>query len=368
MNLDLSDDQMLQRDAVRGHLSRHHSLDQRQEAIADQPPPPWHTLGHDLGLFGDAMLVEAGGLSGSAFESMVITEELGRALAGDPHLACVVMAGVPLRYLFSDAKPHLMALIEGATLIAPAGSEEVALAALAGVSTVAKRRGDGWLLFGNNKLLVAAPVAAHILAAAKFADSGDLGIFILKPLANGVSQVDYRCIDSQAASNLSFAVAAAKLLASCEVAQSAIEFANDEATAALCAEVVGVMEAMLEATVDYPKQRQQLGRLISTFQVLQRRMADMLVYVEQQRSMDTMAARSQGDSTDQRRSPISSSKASTSRAVRFSAQNAAQLHGGVRAADETFISPYFRGATQIENQFCSAVTHLHRMGNLYGYG
>ena len=55
----------------------------------------------------------------------------------------------------------------------------------------------------------------------------------------------------------------------------------DEATLAVCAEAVGIMQILTDKTVEYSKSREQFGVPIGSFQALQHRMVDMLTACEQ---------------------------------------------------------------------------------------
>ena len=74
-----------------------------------------------------------------------------------------------------------------------------------------------------------------------------------------------------------------------------IERVADEAMAALAAEAVGAMAALTELTVEYMKTRKQFGVAIGCFQVLQHRAAEMLIAVEQARSMALYATMMAGE-------------------------------------------------------------------------
>jgi alkylation response protein AidB-like acyl-CoA dehydrogenase len=88
--------------------------------------------------------------------------------------------------------------------------------------------------------------------------------------------------------------------------------------AALCAEAVGVMQALLDATVEYVRQRQQFGQPIGRFQALQHRIADMVIHLEQARSMSYLAAlRCTAEDVVERRRAISAAKAVVGQAGRF---------------------------------------------------
>ena len=133
----------------------------------------------------------------------------------------------------------------------------------------------------------------------------------------------------------------------------------DEAIAATCAEACGVLRKLHEGTLEYTKQRKQFGVPISSFQVLQHRMVDMFINVEQAVSMTYMANIKVSDDAE-RAKAASAAKVQIGKACRFVGQNAIQLHGGMGMTDEMAIGHYFKRATMIETAFGSVDHHLAR--------
>jgi hypothetical protein len=143
-----------------------------------------------------------------------------------------------------------------------------------------------------------------------------------------------------------------------------VEQVEDEAIAATCAEACGVLRRLHEGTLEYTKQRKQFGAPIASFQVLQHRMVDMFIQVEQAVSMTYMAHIKLGESAAERAKAVSAAKVQIGRACRFVGQNAIQLHGGMGMTDEMAIGHYFKRATMIEGQFGSVDHHLRRYESL----
>jgi alkylation response protein AidB-like acyl-CoA dehydrogenase len=143
-----------------------------------------------------------------------------------------------------------------------------------------------------------------------------------------------------------------------------LEAVADEATAALCAEAVGVLKQLHAQTLDYAKQRKQFGKAIADFQVLQHRMVDMFMEVEQAQSICLMATLKLGAPAKERALAVSAAKARIGKALRFVGQSAIQIHGGMGMTDELAIGHYFKRATMIESQFGSVDHHLQRYEDL----
>jgi alkylation response protein AidB-like acyl-CoA dehydrogenase len=144
----------------------------------------------------------------------------------------------------------------------------------------------------------------------------------------------------------------------------ALEAAVDEAIAGACAEAVGVMRCLLAATVEYTRQRRQFDAPIAANQVLQHRMVDMYMAVEQATSMSYLATLSAASPARQRTRAVAAAKVYVSRAARFVGQGAVQLHGGMGMSDELAVSHYFKRATLLESQFGSADHHAARIERL----
>ena len=122
-----------------------------------------------------------------------------------------------------------------------------------------------------------------------------------------------------------------------------LELVTDRAIAAVCAEAVGCMEALKDATLEYLKTRQQFGVPIGRFQVLQHRMVDMLIHLEQARSMAMLAAvKVDSPVAAERRKAVSAAKEFIGRAGRFVSQQAVQLHGGMGVTYELPVGHYMK--------------------------
>jgi alkylation response protein AidB-like acyl-CoA dehydrogenase len=125
------------------------------------------------------------------------------------------------------------------------------------------------------------------------------------------------------------------------------------------------MQALVDATVEYVRQRQQFGVPIGRFQALQHRIADMLIHLEQARSMSYLAAlRCADDAVAERRRALSAAKAVIGQAGRFIGQQAVQLHGGMGMTDELKVSHWFKRLTAADLMFGDSDTHLQRYAAL----
>ena len=133
----------------------------------------------------------------------------------------------------------------------------------------------------------------------------------------------------------------------------------------LCAEAVGVLDALNHATVEYTKERKQFGTPIARFQALQHRMVEMLIHAEQARSITYLAAaRYTSEDTDERRRAISAAKVRVGQAARFVGQQAVQLHGGMGVTNEVAAAHWFKRLSIIETTLGDVDHHLARFASL----
>ena len=141
-----------------------------------------------------------------------------------------------------------------------------------------------------------------------------------------------------------------------------IERVVEAGIAATSAEAVGAMDAMHAMTLEYLKTRQQFGKPIGQNQVLQHRSAEMLMALEQGRSMAMLAAMTVNEpDAEERAHNIAMAKVGVGQASRFVAQNAVQLHGGIGMTEEYAVGHYFRRCMVIEHMFGDPAHHLSRL-------
>lgn len=325
----------------------------------------WRSFAGELGILGAALPGEHGGLDGGAPAIGAIMERFGTHLVVEPFLSAIVMGAAFLR----EGGPYLRALMSGIATgdirIAAAYAEQGSGYRLAHVATTATRSDGDYVLRGRKVLVLDAATATHLVVAARSggatSDEHGISLFLIDATDPAIDRQDFRTIDGGYASHIALndvVVPSAALIGTESAGLPILERVIDEATAAVCAEACGVMQAMLDQTLDYTRQRKQFGRAISENQVLQHRMVDMMIEVKESSALAKLA-RLKLDSAD-RAAAISAAKSRIGRACRFVSQAAIQLHGGIGIADETAISHYFRRALMIEKQFGSVDHHLAR--------
>jgi alkylation response protein AidB-like acyl-CoA dehydrogenase len=371
MNFSFTEEQTLLRDSVAAYLADHYDFDKRRTAVksaAGWRPEVWKAFAEELGILGAPFAEDLGGLGGGAIDTMVIMEEFGKALVVEPYLGTVVIGGGFLTKSNHPRAPELVGrIIAGEATFAFAYAEPQSRSNWADLKTTARKDGAGYVLNGAKAVVVGAPWASHLIVTARTGgaqrEAGGVSVFLVDKGAAGVTSRDYPTVDGQRASEVileNVKVGADALIGPEGQSLPLIEAVMDEAIAALCGEACGVLRRLQEGTVDYTKQRKQFGQPIGQFQVLQHRMVDMFIQVEQSVSMTYMAHIRLAEPAAARAKAISAAKVQIGRACRFVGQNAIQLHGGMGMTDEMAIGHYFKRATVIEAQFGDTDHHLTR--------
>ena len=371
MDFDLTQEQSLLADSVSKLLAGTYSFDQRK-AMRNAPGgydrAMWQQFA-DLGLLALPFAENDGGLGGGPTDVMLLMEAFGRTLALEPYLATVVLAGGCLRHAASDAQraQWLPGLTSGEKTYAFAHIERGARFDLTQVGTSARREGDAWIIDGTKSVVLHGDSADALIVSARLPD-GNLGLFVVDTAAAGLQRRGYPTQDGLRAADVRLdgvRVTEAHRLAAAN-GLATVQRVVDEAIAALCAEAVGVMERAHEITVDYLKQRKQFGVFIGSFQALQHRAVDMLVMVEQARSMAYYATMMVSEPDPALRSAaMSAAKVQIARSARFVGEQAVQLHGGIGVTEECSVGHYYRRLTLLEILFGDGNHHL---ANLAGAG
>jgi alkylation response protein AidB-like acyl-CoA dehydrogenase len=370
MEFNYSEEQLALQDTLRRFISRDYAFDKRRAFSASAlgySAEAWSQYA-ELGLLALPFPEEFGGLGGNAVDIMLVMEQFGLGLLLEPYLSTVVTCGGLLRDAASTAlKQKLLPQIAAGTLkLSLAGYEATGRYDLSYVGCTAQESGGSWRLSGRKTVVLDGASADYFLVSArsggKVSERDGISLFLVPRDAKGLTIAAYPTQSGARAADLlleNAAVSGEALIGEPGRALPLIERAVDRAIAALCAEAVGIIDALNQATLNYLKTRKQFGVAIGTFQALKHKMADMLIAAEQSRSMAVIAA-VHADSPDaaERHRGVSAAKAYIGQAGRLVGQHAVQMHGGMGVVDELIVSHYFKRLTMIDLSLGDADYHL----------
>jgi pimeloyl-CoA dehydrogenase small subunit len=379
VDFDLSNEQQLLKESVDRLMADRYDFASRKKFQA--APEGWSRdlwkAYADLGILGLPFAEADGGFGGGPAETMLVMEALGRALALEPYFASVILAGGVLRHGASPAQRERLIpeIASGEQVFALAHSEPQSRYNLHDVAVTARRDGAGFVLDGDKALVLHGDSAQTLIVSARTGgaqrDRAGIGLFLVAAGAPGVARRGYPTQDGARAAEITLTgvrVGVEDVIGDPAGAAPVIERVADEAIAALCAEAVGAMDEALSETVAYMKTRKQFGTTIGSFQALQHRASDMVVALEQARSMAYFAAMmASEDNAAERAKAMSAAKIQIGQSGRQIGQNAVQSYVGMGMTMETKIGHLFKRLAMIERQFGDIDHHVDALAKTEGF-
>ncbi len=369
MDFSLSEEQKLIKQQVEKFVQNDYSFDRRNKILKMDEGfdrAIWKQFA-DLGWLGIPFSEEDGGFGGGPIETSLLMEAFGNGMVVEPYLSTVVLAGNAVAFAGSaEQKAQLLGgIVSGDLLMSLAYAEAKSGYNLAYVTTTAKKSANAYSLTGEKIVVLGGQSANTFIVSARtsnsIADEAGISLFLVDAKAAGVSIKGYKTMDGGRAANVSFNNAPAQLLGQEGQGFAVLERVIDFATVAACAQALGEMESSFKKTLEYVKVREQFGKAIGSFQVIQHRMVDMFTQTETSRSMLIMAGmRVSSANAQERKKAVSAAKVYIAQKARALAQDAVQLHGGIGMTEELDIGHYFRRLTLFCSIFGSTNYHLQR--------
>jgi alkylation response protein AidB-like acyl-CoA dehydrogenase len=304
---------------------------------------------------------------------VVLMEEMGRAVAPGPYFSTVLLGGLAILEAGGDAqrKEWLPRIAAGDRRVALAWMEPSAQLGPAGVTLTAVEKAGRYTLTGTKLFVHDAHTADALVVAARTrpgAGAEGVSLFLLPKGARGLEVTLLPTMDQTrklcevVLSDVT--VGADALLGVAGAGWPPLARVLDRATVALCAEMCGGAQKVLDMTVEYAKIRQAFGRPIGSYQGVKHRAADMLVDVENSKSITYYAAWALDEGSPEAPLAVSMAKAYVSDAYRRVAAAGIQLHGGIGFTWEHDLHLYFKRAKGSEFTFGDATHHRERVAQL----
>ena len=364
MHFDLSKPQKLFADSVRDFCQREFSAKRVREFMATEfamDDRLWQEFAEQgwLGLHIDE---EYEGLGLGTVDVAVLAEEFGRACVSGPWLATTW--GVTLLQAVggSAAAEYLPTIINGDVKIAVGALEDSGSWSLC-VDSMESVLKDG-TLNGHKQLVQHAKQADQLLLPVQV--NGEIGLVIVPTNANGVTLEKTPGIDATRTLYRvelnGVSVGADQLIASGAEAEAAWKRALQTMSVVAAAEMLGLQQWMLEATVEYAKTRKQFDKPIGSFQSVQHQCAEILQLADGARAAVWYAAWAVEEKTEDVDQAVGVAKAYTSDAARRAGNLSVQSHGGIGFTWEHDLHLYYKRARADEFLFGDVAFHLQNLG------
>ena len=322
----------------------------------------------ELGAVGALFNEDDGGLGGGGFDIAVVFEALGRGLVVEPFLGNL-MVGRGLSAAGQERhKTVLQTIVEGSAIVALAHEEPASRYELAAVTTKAERAQGRWTLNGAKAVVRHAEASSALLVSVRThgndRDTHGITLFLIDADSPGVSMRGYNTIDGGRAAEITLldvTVDDAAIVGEVGQGHSLLQTSCAAGLLALCAEALGIMDAMKSATLDYLRARRQFNVPIGSFQALQHRMATLLLEIEQARSSVINAAAAFDTATERARDKVlSAAKFSIGRIGTLVTEECIQMHGGIGMTWELALGHYAKRLIMIDHQLGDEDHHLEQ--------
>ncbi len=320
----------------------------------------------DMGWLGLPLPEADGGIDGHAMESGLLMRAFGRHLVVEPYLNSVLLGTRLLAELgtVEQRDAWVPSLLDGSRRLVLAHEELGCSDPWAPRMTRARVLGDGFVLDGSKSLVSGAPGASAMLLSAQL-EGGAHALYLVPLDAPGLTVIERRTLDGGRAADLTLTgvslAGSARLGEAVDVAP-VLGRLLAEGIVSLSWEASGAMQAVLEQTAAYTKDRVQFGQSISKFQVVQHRLAEMAVCCEEALAACQLAALRIDSDPASARAMAAMAKSKVGRSALLVAKEAVQLHGAMGVSEELAIASYFRKLQGFSQQFGSVGWFAERYG------
>jgi alkylation response protein AidB-like acyl-CoA dehydrogenase len=376
MDIGFTEEQELLRETARKFLDR--ECDSRLVRARMAEPAAvtdefWKKLA-EQGWLGIVYPEEVGGSGLGVVDLVILMEEMGRRVMPGPFLSTVLLGGATIAEAGASAQRRkwLPRIAAGDTKAALAWTEPALRWDAAGVSLPARETAGGFTLSGAKLFVGDAHLADLLVVAARTRDGSTMedgvSLFLVPRDTPGLNVALMPTIDETRKlcevrlDNV--ALPASALLGEKHGGWAPLSRVIARATVALCAEMCGGAQQVLDMTVDYAKLRVAFGKPIGSYQGVKHQAVDMLVTIENAKSLTYYAAWAFDQELDEGPLAVSMAKAAASDMARKVAGTGIQLHGGIGMTWEHDLQLYFKRAKAAEVAFGDATWHRERVARL----
>ena len=369
MNLSLNEEQLLIKNSAEKFFLDNLSFEQRnkiltsdgklfEDLILKSKELGWYCLPFDQ---------KFGGLGGNITDVMTLIETFGASLHIDPYIFSLLLPGKIIEHFFDeDKKSHYLdKIINDNIKLAYCFAEPNIRFDIHKLNCKVYLEENKYFLKGKKMLVLAADLANSIIVPAIDKDKNVYLVKIDNTSKNFLSN-KYKIIDDSDAvdyefDGFEFNENDILVKLNYDEYKKKISIIFDYLTLAVCSEALGVIEKMYKLTLEYVKTREQFGKRIGDFQVIQHRMVEMYIIKEEMRSLNCSAQVSFSNNDPKERiKSISLNKIFLDTKAKEAAQDCIQLHGGMGVANEMSIGHFFKKLTFLSMLFGDSDYHYKR--------
>ncbi len=369
MDFLLSEERKILSDTIDKFFLKNYSVKKRLEILKSEKGfdlKLWNEA-CDLGMISALIPPEFGGFGGEGEDIVTIFEIIGKYLVVEPFFSTGILGSVILwKNNYKGCSKLLSDISTGKIHTTLAFSEINSRYSLSFIETKANFKNSKFYLNGHKSVVLNGLVSDYIIVSARIDGRVDsengIGLFLVKRKSEGLKYRNYGTIDSGNASDLWFDNVEADLITN--NGYLSLEETCSYGVLALAAEAVGIMDTIKKTTLDYLKTRKQFGKPLSSFQVLQHRMVELITEIEQARSSMMLASAYLNKERTIREKHISATKNLIGRVGKLVAEETIQMHGGIAMCWEYDISHFAKRLVMIDHVLGDTDYHIERF-NLF---
>ena len=371
MNLGFNEEQKLIKSSAEKYFLENYSFDKRKKYLSGdlKNTDKWKDFS-SLGWLGLPFSEKYGGYSGRVSDVMVLMETFGRSLVIEPYVYFNILSGLIIEKMsLNENKSELLfQIINGSRKVSFAFAEPQSRFSISNIKTEAIRDNVDWIVNGKKNFVVETEISDYLLIPAYCSQDEEVKLFLIDKNNTKLNIISYKNIDSSSVADIilnNLKIKNEDLIGSFkkENYEREIEYFIDYATLANCSQALGIVDKMYELTLEYVKTREQFGKKIGEFQVVQHRMVEIFIKKEEMRSLNYMAQVNMYKDDVERKKNISLNKIFLGTHAKLIGQECIQLHGGMGVAEEMQIGHYFKRLTTLNTIFGNIDYHYDRYSN-----
>ena len=356
---------------VEKFLSERYGFERRQEIVASDTGYSaynWQQFA-ELGWLSVPFEEQYGGANGNLSDTLDMLKMFGRALVVEPFISTLGLVGTAVQasenqFLKDELLPQF---ISGEKVGALAFEEMGSRGNPACIGTTAVPESNGYRLQGSKIAVINAPQADVLLISARtsgqLTDQTGVSLFHIPLDKAGITLEDYTTVDGHRAANIQFdlQVSEEALLTDVGEGYPILSRAIEHGILMLSAEAVGIMQMLLDTTIEYTNTRHQFKVPLSTFQVLRHRMADMFIELHRADALLESLIEHVGAGNGYAETRLRILKVQVARSGRMIGDSAIQLHGGMGMTDELIVGHAVKRLAVISQLLGNADFHLQQI-------
>jgi len=368
MDLDFTQEQDMLRTSARDFLTTECDKAKVRKLEEDEKgysPEIWSKMA-ELGWQGLMIPDKYEGMGMGFMDLVVVLEEIGRNILPSPFFATVVLGAPPIVEAGSEEmkKDILPKVSKGEAILTLALTEPSASYRADGVELKAAAKGDSFVLNGTKLFVEHGNNASYMVVVARTKSGGNpengITLFLVDAKSPGikVEVVDTIGLDKQCEVTFkNVSVPKKNIIGELDKGWPIVAKTLQLATMAKCAEMTGGMQAVLDMSVAYAKERVQYGRPIGSYQAMQHMLADMYTRAFMSKNIVYEAAWMVAEEVEGHEVKISIAKAWCNEAYKKVTEDGVQVHGAIGTTRDHDMGLYYRRAKAADPTFGDTEDH-----------